>query len=330
MNDWRLRLFPRGKREWGEAYLADSGDGRGFVRVVAYAWYLTIRRHPVKTIVITTSVLSAATGIYLAALLRAAVVASPDDRLLFARMIALFAVGLVLQGGYTLLYMTGKLSSVEPLSRGFLFAGEALAILLVLSGVGVWDLEHFGALTTHWVYGPKAVRALIVAQAVFTLYHFTVGQERTIERGRRTAVDRRKGTEGMDPPHRAKPIVDTLVTTGVMLLGLLIVAALATPRLWALAWMTVLASILPYIIFSLVMAGRGQSSNLYDNVIRSLAYVAAPSFVTFLVFIRTVTDRMGRYPESGLVIVCGGAVVGASLLTLWARRGQDKRRPAEA
>jgi hypothetical protein len=104
-----------------------------------------------------------------------------------------------------------------------------------------------------------------------------------------------------------------------MLLGLLVVAALATPRLRAIAWMTVLASLLPYTIFSVVTFGRGQSPSLYRNLIRSLAYVATPSLVTFFVFIQLVTDRMQRYPTSGLVIVCGGALVGASLLTLWVR-----------
>jgi len=105
VTNWRLRFFPRSLREWGEAYVADSGDGRGFARVAVYAWYLTIRHHPVRAIVIATSVLSAATGLYLAGLLQ--VVASPNDPL-FGRMITLSAIGLVLQGGYTLLYMTGR------------------------------------------------------------------------------------------------------------------------------------------------------------------------------------------------------------------------------
>ncbi len=113
-----------------------------------------------------------------------------------------------------------------------------------------------------------------------------------------------------------------LVRTGVMLLGVLIVALVATIPWWALPWMTVLAGVLPYAILSFAFVSRGMSLSLEMNILRALVYVSAPTLVLYAVFIRAVADLLPLYAISGPVVFGGGSVLGAILLTFWINNGE--------
>jgi hypothetical protein len=224
MSDWRLRLFPPGKRDWGEAYLADFDTGSGLIRVVVHAWYLTIRRNPVTTVVIATSLTAVAIGTNLTWL--ALLQHRPP-------VVTLFAFTLVLQGSYTLVYMSGRLSALEPMASNALFAGEAAALLASLSGFGSTLFEY-----VRWIdqapVGPMPIRVLVAVQALFTVYHSTVGQGTILPQNREAAGGSNilgRGRAGRDKSRR---LTESLVATGILLLGLLVVDLIATPRLRAM------------------------------------------------------------------------------------------------
>lgn len=311
MSDWRLRLFPPGQREWGDAYLADFDRGVGLMRVVVYAWYLTIRRNPVKTVVVATSVALVAIGTHLALLQQGPPV------------VTLFTFALMAQGIYTLVYMTGRLSLLEPIATSVLLAGETAALLASLSGFGSTMFEYVRRIDQALV-GPIPIRVLVAVQALFTVYHYAFGQRTVLPRtkvhasGRHMFGRRQAG-------RRSRRLSESLVATGIMLLGLLLVDLIATPRLREMAWMILLFAVVPYTIASFVMVSRSKKSDLSANVIRSLAYVAVPTLAVFFVFWRDLGElRQAVIP--GFLVLTSGAITGAGLLSLHDKSSEQKRR----
>ena len=313
VSDWRLRLFPPDRRDWGEAYLTDFDTGSGLTRVVAYAWYLTVRRNPVTTVVIATSLAVVAIGTHLTWL--ALLQGRPP-------VVTLFAFTLVLQGSYTLVYMTGGLSALEPMASGALFAGESAVLMASLSGFGSTLFEY-----VRWIdeapVGPMPVRALVAAQAVFTVYHYAGWQRVTFPRkeaaGESTVlVMDRDGRDG------SRSLTESLAATGILLLGLLVVALMVTPRLRAMPWMVLLVVVVPYAVAGFAMVSRNKSSDLSTNVVRALAYIAMPALAVFFVFWRDLGDlRQTVLP--GVLILTSGVITGAGLLTLHDRRSDEDR-----
>lgn len=315
MSNWRLRLFPPSQRDWGEAYLADSDAGSGLSRVLAYAWYLTIRRNAVGAVVITSSAVTAIVGAYLA--LPALVNQRPP-------VVALVAFALVLQGCYTLFYMTGRLSPVEPLAASMLLTGQGAALLLSLSGFGTTAFDYVRWLDQALI-GPTVVRVLVATQAVFTIYYFTVGRDRLLSQNHGSAHgDHTTGDEPMESGN-ARRLSDSLVAVGLMIFGLLAVNLIATPRLRAMPWMILLVVAAPYAIFSYLMVRRTKSPDLSTNMVRSLAFVAIPTLAMFFVFWRTLGD-LGQAALPGVVVLTSGAITGAGFLTLRDRRATTSPR----
>lgn len=312
VSDWRLRLFPPDRRDWGEAYLTDFDTGSGLTRVVAYAWYLTVRRNPVTTVVIATSLAVVAIGTHLTWL--ALLQGRPP-------VVTLFAFTLVLQGSYTLVYMTGGLSALEPMASGALFAGESAVLMASLSGFGSTLFEY-----VRWIdeapVGPMPVRALVAAQAVFTVYHYTGWPWMTFPRKEAAVGGTHPGErDGRDGSQR---LTESLAATGILLLGLLVVVLMVTPRLRAMPWMILLVVVVPYAVAGLAMVSRNKSSDLSTNVVRALAYIAMPALAVFFVFWRDLGDlRQTVLP--GVLILTSGAITGAGLLTLHDRRSDEGR-----
>lgn len=108
----------------------------------------------------------------------------------------------------------------------------------------------------------------------------------------------------------------TLFRLGLMVLGMVAIALAATPALLSAAWVTVLTSWIPYVILSFLVLRQSDFSNLLSGVVRSLAYVATPSLVVFLLIMRGATELIPWYAIAGVIVLCGGAAVGATMVTL--------------
>ncbi|HEX6220408.1 MAG TPA: hypothetical protein VF115_04900 [Acidimicrobiia bacterium] len=167
MSDWRLLLFPREKREWGEAYLAEFGDAARLSRLIVQAWRLTLQEGDhMKTVVNTVSILNVVTGLTLAVFSQ---VAMP-----LSRVIPLVALGLATQGAFTLWVALTKPGA--PGWRQILLGGQTLA--LVAGIIGLFNATVTGLSSKDLEYGPLAIVTLMTVQAATTLYVFAASDER--------------------------------------------------------------------------------------------------------------------------------------------------------
>lgn len=313
MTNWRRRLFPPSHRDWGEAYEADSESKSGLSRVLAYAWLLAIQRNPVGAVVVATSLATAIAGTYLGWL--ALVNGRPP-------VVALFASALILQGSYTLLYMTGRLSPLEPLPTSILFTGQSAALLVAVTGFGTTAFDYIRWLEQALI-GPTTARFLVATQAVATLYYFTLGQRSNLSQTRGSANEDRADHASRGGA-KARPVGDALLATGLMILGLLTANLLATPQLRAMPWMILIVVAVPYATLSFIMARSRTSPDLPTNVIRSMALVAVPTLAVLFVFWRSLGD-LGQAALPGVILVTGGAASGAALLTWMDHRREERR-----
>lgn len=161
-----IRLFPPSHREWGEDYIAEFGADRGLMRVLIYAWYSALKEGDLmKTVIATTSVVNLAFGGFVVVLYLAT--ASPT-------LVLLLGLGLIVQGGYTLAYLTGWLNRSEPWTRHVLLAGSTLALLVGLGGLltSVTNTIVHSGPGADPEYGPIAVAGLIAAHAAAVLISY--------------------------------------------------------------------------------------------------------------------------------------------------------------
>lgn len=174
MSDWRLRLFPSGKREWGEALLAEFGDEARLGRLILQAWWLTIEKGDhMKTVVTTTSAVNVLFGSFMAGLF---LHNGPNPPL-----VLITAGCMMIQGGYTLWYVANESRRLEPWSSRLLLAGQTCALLVGVGGFVEAVLNSAGA-SVDPEYGPVAVAGLITAQAAAALYCYAI-------RGRAVRLD---------------------------------------------------------------------------------------------------------------------------------------------
>jgi hypothetical protein len=167
MSDWRLSLFPRYKREWGEAYLVEFGDRARLGKLIIYSWYSTIKGGDiVKTVVTTTSVVNLMFGVSMVGLYA---LAGPNPP-----FVAVTALCLMAQGGYTLWFIYGRTPSrFEPWPRRVLLSGETLALLVGVGGFVGATLQTAQAAVDP-EYAPIALTGLFTAQAVATVYLYAI------------------------------------------------------------------------------------------------------------------------------------------------------------
>jgi hypothetical protein len=160
-------MFPRDKREWGEAYLSEFGDKARLGKLIVYSWYTTIKGGDlVKTVVTTTSVVNLVFGMFMVGLYA---LAGPNPPLL-----AVAALCLIAQSGYTIWFMyTRTASQLEPWPRWMLLTGQTLALLVGVGGF-VGTTIQTARIAADPEYGPIALSGLIAAQAAATVYLYAI------------------------------------------------------------------------------------------------------------------------------------------------------------
>jgi len=169
-----VALLPPSHREWGEALAAEAAYSNksvrwaiGGVRLVAWSWFDWMTGgNVVKAVVATTSVINLMMGVFLFGLF-----ATTND---MPRAVPMLALGLVVQGGYTLVYLAGGLGRFEPWSIRALLAGETVALSVGTLGFATTAVNNILGypLGPDPEYGPLTVGALIVIQAMATLIVF--------------------------------------------------------------------------------------------------------------------------------------------------------------
>jgi hypothetical protein len=164
-------FLPRSRREWGDALLAEAAYNDrslpwliGGLRLILWSWVDWIfGGNLMKTVVATLSTINVAMGVFLMGLFAF----TENDAL----VVPMLAVGLTIQGGYTLWYLTRFSRPLEPWSFRTLVAGQTIAVLV--GGLGVVTTTVNNLLRAppgaDPEYGPIVVGALIAAQAVATL-----------------------------------------------------------------------------------------------------------------------------------------------------------------
>ena len=174
-------LLPRSRREWGEALLAESTHSDkatrwliGSLRLIAWSWFDWIfGGNLMKTVVATLSTINVAMGIFLMGLFVFTLSDAPVA-------LIMLAVGLTIQGGYTLWYLTSFSRALEPWSLRALLAGQTIAVLVGSLGFVTTTVNTLlrPPPVADPEYGPIVVGALIAAQAVATLYVYVVSNGR--------------------------------------------------------------------------------------------------------------------------------------------------------
>lgn len=119
-----------------------------------------------KTVLVTLSVMNMLMGLILVGLF-----AFTDNNPV---VVLILALGLLIQGGFTLAYMSGRLRRAEPWPTHALLAGSTLALLVGAGGLLFSVIKQLSFDNTDPEYGPMAVAGLITAHAVATLYLYAV------------------------------------------------------------------------------------------------------------------------------------------------------------
>jgi hypothetical protein len=175
-----LHLLPDPRREWGHALLAEKEEtgGRfdrmrwilGGGRLLGWSWLDRITKgRLMRTVLATLSAINIVFGLLLIALF------SFTDG---SPLMGLFlAVGLIVQGGYTLWYMSDRSASGEPWTSRVLLTGETIALVIGGGGFTIAVINNINPANGDSEYGPMAVGGLIAAQAVAALYLFVVRGE---------------------------------------------------------------------------------------------------------------------------------------------------------
>lgn len=171
MTNWQLWLFPPHKREWGEAYLAEFGEQAKLGPLVLHAWLSTLKQGDhVRSVVATASIVNVVMGSFLGGLYLLAVADNPP-------LVLVIGACLVIQGGYTVWYMTRRSSNRGSWPTRLLLSGQTLALLVGTGGFVGTILQNAGT-SLDPEYGPVAVSGLIAFQAAVTLYNYAVRADR--------------------------------------------------------------------------------------------------------------------------------------------------------
>ena len=118
-----------------------------------------------KTVLATLSTINGAMGLFLIGLYVLTDSHPP--------IVMILALGLIIQGGYTLAHLSGRLQRFEPWSGRALLVGETVALVaggltFVASG-----LRNVAPPNGDYEYGPFVVGALIATQALAALVVYT-------------------------------------------------------------------------------------------------------------------------------------------------------------
>lgn len=174
---WLARLLPPDKRDWGRALLAemDQLDSRrsrlgwltGGGVVVIRSWLdWMIGGNVMKTVLVTLSAVNVALGVFLAGIY----LFTPGN----PPIVAIIAGGLIIQGGYTLWYQTGRLRDMEPWATRALLSGETVSILIGAGWFVLSALANIDPPDGDYEYGPMAVGGLIAVQAAVAIHMYAV------------------------------------------------------------------------------------------------------------------------------------------------------------
>lgn len=97
-------------------------------------------------------------------------------------LVLAIALGLLLQGGYTLAYLAGALAQFEPHARQVFLIGHTLALLVGLLGAVSTVAYNINPPNGDNEYGPMTVALLILTLAVIAVW-----SEALLEKRARTA-----------------------------------------------------------------------------------------------------------------------------------------------
>jgi hypothetical protein len=120
-----------------------------------------------RTVLATLSVINIVFGLFLMALF----LVTEDNHL----PVLVLAVGLVIQGGYTVWYQSGRSGRRKPWSSRALLTGETVALLIGVGGFTIAVISNINPANADYEYGPIAVSGLIAAQAAAALYFYAIG-----------------------------------------------------------------------------------------------------------------------------------------------------------
>ena len=119
-----------------------------------------------RTVVATTSIINVGFGVFVTGLF---ILTDNNPWVVLA-----IGLGLIVQGGYTLAYMSGRLGAEPWATRGVL-AGQTVAMTVGLGAGVIGVIETLTLDTTgHPEYGPMAAAGLITLQAVSALYVYGI------------------------------------------------------------------------------------------------------------------------------------------------------------
>lgn len=122
-----------------------------------------------KTVVATLSAINGVMGVILLGLFFGA-----ED---IPLVVLALGIAMLIQAGYTLLYLAGLLDSFEPWALRALLVGQTVAIVVGLIGFASSALYNLDPPGGDYEYGPLAVGALIALQAAATLRIYAVGDD---------------------------------------------------------------------------------------------------------------------------------------------------------
>lgn len=169
-----VALLPRSRRDWGRALLAEAAHADnslrwmfGGIRLVGWSWFdWMIGGNLMKSVVVTLSTVNVAMGLFLMGLLIFTGSRVP--------VVLMLAIGLIVQGGYTLWYVSGRMKTLEPWAIRSLLVAQTVAILVGAGGFVMAILNNINPPGGDYEYGPIAVSGLIAAQAAATLYLYAI------------------------------------------------------------------------------------------------------------------------------------------------------------
>lgn len=169
-------LMPARSRDWGQGLLAEmeeinnAGESTrwllGAGQVVLRSWFKKILGGDLmKTVLATLSTINGAMGLFLAGLYVVTDNTPP--------IVIILALGLIIQGGYTLAHLMGRLEQFQPWSMRALLVGETVALVIGGLAFVASGLRNVAPPNGDYEYGPFVVGALIATQALAALVVYT-------------------------------------------------------------------------------------------------------------------------------------------------------------
>ncbi|MFB3044099.1 MAG: hypothetical protein ACE1Y9_01330, partial [Acidimicrobiia bacterium] len=132
-------------------------------------WIESGGEHIMKTVLLTLSVINGLMGFALIGLF----IITDDTPL----VVVALGVGLLIQAGFVLAYLSGVLEALEPWSLRAILVGETVALLVGFFGFVSSALYNINPPGGDYEYGPLAVAALIGFHAVVALWVFAIPKQ---------------------------------------------------------------------------------------------------------------------------------------------------------